>query len=128
MRADGRTAARQASQAISSSDLLEAGDEQLDAGVVGQDLAGRRELAAEDPAQDRVEEEHRVGAERAVRPAGLEEMDGRAGQAAELDLARDLLDEFVALLLGRLVRAHAGPPMDSTGSTRVGWSAPLNAS
>ena len=62
-------------------------------------------------AQDRIEEQHRVRAERPVRPARLEEMDRRAGQAAELDLAGDLLDQLVALLLGRFVRAvHAGPP------------------
>ena len=84
--------------------LLETGDEQLDAGVVGQDLAGGGEVAAEDATQDGIEEEHRVGAERPVRPAGLEEVDGRTGQAAQLDLAGDLLDELVALLLGGFVR------------------------
>jgi hypothetical protein len=41
-------------------------------------------------------------------------MDGRAGEPAELDLARDLLDELVALLLGRLERAHDAPPIGST--------------
>ena len=78
------------------------------------------------PTQDGIEEEHRVRAERPVRPAGLEEMDGRPGQAAQLDLAGDLLDELVALLLGRLVRRCSCRGLRR--STRcVGWSAALKA-
>ena len=65
------------------------------------------QLAAEDAAQDRVEEEHRLAAERPVRPAGLEEHHGRAGQAAQLDLAGDRLDDLLADLL-RLGHPHAG--------------------
>ena len=69
------------------------------------------ELAAEQAAQHRVEEQHRVRAERPVRPARLEEVDRRTGQATQLDLAGDLLDELVALLLGRLEgRRHTEPP------------------
>ena len=43
-----------------------------------------REVAAEQPAQHRVEEQHRVGAQRPIRPARLEEVDGRdrSGRAA----------------------------------------------
>ena len=39
------------------------------------------------------------GAERPVRARCLQEVDRRRGQAAELDLARDLLDQLVALLV-----------------------------
>ena len=61
----------------------------------------RRRLAAEHPAQHRVEEEHRV-ARRAAGTAGSPRGSGPpAGQAAQLDLAGDPLDELVALLLGR---------------------------
>ena len=56
------------------------------------------QIAAEDAAQDRIEEEHRLAAQRTVRPAGLEEHHRRAGQATQLDLARDALDELVARL------------------------------
>ena len=70
------------------------------------------------PREDRVEEQHRVRAERPVRPAGLQEVDRRRGQAAELDLAGDLLDELVALLVGPLAReAHAGISRRSTPMT-----------
>ena len=80
------------------------------------------EVAAEHAAQDRVEEEHRVGAERAVRPARLEEVDRRRRQAAQLDLARDLLDQLVALLLVGLEReAHAAPPAVAAGQLRRRW-------
>src|SRR4029079_10979607 len=55
----------------------------------------------------------------------LEEVDRRTGQAAELDLAGDLLDELVALLLGRLVRrAHAAPPPMGWGDS---WRASAKA-
>src|SRR5262245_51505608 len=80
-------------------ELLEPGDELLDAGLVGEDLAGRGGLAAEQPVERGIEEEHRVRAKRAIRPAGLEEVDRRPGQAAQLDLAGDLLHELLALLL-----------------------------
>src|SRR5262245_26501391 len=80
-------------------EVLETLDELLDAVLVGEQCARARELAAEEPVQDRVEEQHRVRPERPIRARGLEEVDGRAGQAAELDLARDLLHELVALLI-----------------------------
>src|SRR3954447_16449553 len=95
--------------------LFEPGDEELDPGVIGEDLAGRGEVAAEQTAQDGVEEQHRVRAECPVRSARLEEMDGRTAQAAQLDLAAGLLDQLVALLVGRLVRSrHIAPPP-------IGW-------
>ena len=48
-----------------------------------------------------------------VRPTRLEEQDGRRGQAAELDLAGDLFDELVALLLvGSYGRLIGRPPLD----------------
>src|SRR3954451_12969848 len=103
--------------------LLEARDQELDAGVVREDLARRREVATEHAAQDGIEEQHRVRTEGPVRPAGLEEVDGRPGQAAELDLPGDLLDELVTLFLGRLERAHEAPPIVSADR----WSASLNA-
>ena len=78
-----------------------------------------REVAAEHAAQHRVEEEHRVGAERPVRPARLEEVDRRAGQAAQLDLAGDLLDELVALLLGGSYGMLTSAP--------AGWAARASA-
>src|SRR4029450_12436510 len=91
-------------------ELFEAGDQLLDAGGVGEGLGGGREAAAEQAVERRVEEQHRVRPQRPVWPAGLEEVDGRSGQAAELDLPGDLLDELIALLLGRLVgQAHAIP-------------------
>ena len=105
----------QASQADLLVDLLEARDEQLDAGLVGEDLAGGRQVPPEQAAQGRVEEEHRVRAERPIRAARLEEVDGRRRQAAELDLAGDLLDELVALLLGRLERQAHRPPAGGSG-------------
>jgi len=58
-------------------DLLQARDEQLDARLVGEDLARRGEIAPEHAAQHRVEEEHRVRAEGPIGTAGLEEQDGR---------------------------------------------------
>ena len=58
--------------------LLEPVDQRLDPGVVAQQLARRRDLAAEQLAQHRVEEQHRGRAERPVRPAGLEEVHRRA--------------------------------------------------
>ena len=65
-------------------------------------------IAAKQPAKDRVEEEHRVGAERPIRPAGLQEMDRRAGQAAELDLTGHALDQLIAGLVAPLIgEAHA---------------------
>src|SRR5205814_8398894 len=89
-------------------DFLETRDQQLDPRVVGENLRGRFVITAEEPAQDRVEEEHRVRAEGPVRPACLQEMDRRARQSAELDLARHPLDQLVAGLLASLVReAHA---------------------
>ena len=45
-------------------ELLEASDQQLDARVVGHDLAGGRQVPTEDATEHRVEEQHRVGAER----------------------------------------------------------------
>ena len=103
-----RSAAAQASQvissSISSSRAISSSIPVSSARISDADAS----LAAEQAPQDRVEEEHRVRAERAVRPARLEEVDGRAGQAAQLDLAGDPLDELVALLVGPLVReAHA---------------------
>src|SRR2546422_9747920 len=111
-------------------ELLESHDQLLDPGVIGEDLGGAGELAAEQAAQDRIEEQHRVGAERAIRPARLEEVDGRTRQAAQLDLAGDLLDELVALLLGRLVReAHAIPcGVAPSASDAVAAMAASNAS
>src|SRR5438093_12732599 len=87
-------------------ELLEARDELLDPVVVREDLGGRRQLASEEPVEDRIEEQHGVRAERSVRPAGLQEVDRRRRQAAELDLAGDLFDELVALVVGGLER-HA---------------------
>src|SRR5207342_2542394 len=94
-------------------DLLEPRDQQLDPRVVGQDQGRGGVLAAEQPAQDRIEEEHRVRAERSVGPARLQEMDRGSGQAAELDLAGDPLDELVPLLVAPLPgQAHTAtvPP------------------
>jgi len=54
----------------------------------------------------------RVRAERSVRPAGVEEMDRRGRETAELDLAGDLLDELVALLVRGI--AHAAPDPAAT--------------
>ena len=89
-------------------DLLEPRDQQLDSGLVGEDLGRRRVVAAEEAAEDRVKEEHRVGAERAVRSARLEEVDGGPGQATELDLAGDPFHQLVALVLRPLIgEAHA---------------------
>ena len=80
------------------------------------------------PPQDGIEEQHRVRAERPVGPAGLEEVDGRAGQAAQLDLAGDLLDELVTLFLGRLVReAHPMPPLTGAGDAVSETAAPRSA-
>ena len=108
-------------------ELFEPRDEQLDPGVVGEDLGRRGEVATEHAAQDRVEEQHRVGPERAVRPAGLEEMDGGRRQSAQLDLPRDLFDEVVALFLGRLEReahltAPAWPAMGASPAMAI-WNA-----
>src|SRR5215218_9853199 len=63
-------------------DLLEPRDQQLDPGVVGQDGARAGDLAPEHVAQDRIEEQHRVGPEGPVRTARLEEVDGGRGQPA----------------------------------------------
>ena len=88
----------------------------------------RGELAPEHAAQDRVEEEHRVRAERPIRATGLEEVHRRGGQAAQLDLAGDLLDELVALLLGRLVRqAHRGTTGRAAGGRAARRMATPNA-
>ena len=108
-------------------ELLEPRDQQLDAGVVGEDLARPTARSPPNtPAQHRVEEQHRVRAERPVRPARLEEVDRRTGQAAQLDLAGDLLDELVALLLGR-ARTRGSrriglpvAPCDAAGPRRAG--------
>ena len=95
-------------------DLLEPRDELLDPGVVGQDGRRARELSAEQVAQHGIEEEHRVRAQWPVGPAGLEEVDGRRREAAELDLAGDLLDQLVTLLVGGLERqAHRARPTAS---------------
>src|SRR5947207_13847274 len=91
-------------------DLLEPGNQQLDAGVVGEDCRRTSELAAEDAAQHRIEEQHRVRAQWPVRPAGLQEVDRRCRQPTQLDLARDLLDELVALLIRWLEREAHEPP------------------
>ena len=92
--------------------LFKPRDEQLDPGVVGEDLRRGRQLPAEHAAQDRVEEQHRVCAEGPVRTARLEEMHGRSGHPEQLDLPGHLLDELVPLLLA--------------GSERgVHWLAPL---
>ena len=96
-------------------------DQLLDPGVVGEDLGRAGELAAEQALQHRIEEQHRVRAERSVGPAGLEEMDRRPGQAAELDLAGDLLDELVALLLGR---ARTGSSRDAAARRAAPIGAP----
>src|SRR3954452_8767566 len=104
--------------------LLAPRDEQLDPGLVRQDLARRRKIAAEDAPQHGIEEEHGVRAERPVGPARFEEVDRGTCQATELDLPCDLVDELIALLLGRLEGVHDGPPIVSTD----GWSARLNAS
>ena len=95
-RGAGRRPRGQASQAISSSSSSSrAISSSMPVSSARISLADG-ELATEQAAQHGVEEQHRVGAERPVRPAGFEEMDGRAGQAAQLDLARDLLDQLVA--------------------------------
>src|SRR5688572_22176485 len=108
-------------------ELLEARDQHLDARVVGHDLAGGRQVPTEDAAEHRVEEEHRVGAERAIRPAGLEEMHRRGCQPAQLDLARDRLDELVPLLLGGLhLEVHPAAPRDAL-ARRVGVGAGAGA-
>lgn len=97
-------------------DLLEPRNEQLDPRVVGEDRRRARKLTAEDAAEHGIEEQHGIGAQRAVRPAGLQEVDGRCRQATQLNLSRDLLDELVALLVGRLERkAH-----ERAG--RTGWA------
>lgn len=96
-------------------ELFQPCDELLDSRVVGKDLRGAGEAAAEQAAEDRIEEQHRVGAERAVGSAGLQEVDGGARQAAELDLTGNLFDELVSLLLGRFVRkAQATAPLTAT--------------
>ena len=79
------------------------------------------------PREGRVEEQHRVAAERPIRPAGVQEVDRRRGQAAELDLAGDLLDEIVALLVGPLAReAHAG--ISRRSGPRTGTVGPATTS
>src|SRR5687767_440005 len=80
-------------------EVLESLDQLLDPVLVGEEGGGARHLAAEQPVQHRIEEEHRVRAERPVWPRGLQEVDRGRGQSAELDLARDLLDHLVALLV-----------------------------
>ena len=50
------------------------------------------------PRSTGIEEEHRVRTERAVRAARLQEMHRRRREAAQLDLARDALDEVVSLV------------------------------
>jgi hypothetical protein len=109
-------------------DLFEPRDQQLDPGIVGEDGRGTGELAAEDAAEHRIEEQHGVRAKRTVRPAGLQEVDCGRGQAAELDLACNLLNELVALLVGRLEREAHEPPgrtdwaftIASTSMSRMG--------
>ena len=54
-------------------DLLEPLDEALDAAFFGEDALHRVRSAAEDGPERRVEEEHRLAAQRAIGPAGLEE-------------------------------------------------------
>src|SRR5438128_5179167 len=103
-------------------EVLEPSNELLDPGIVGENFAGRRKLAAKQPAQNRIEEQHRVAAERPIWTARLEEMDRRAGQPAELDFAGDAFDQLVALLVGRFGRqVHGrGPPIGRDGGTSAG--------
>ena len=101
-RAHASGASGQASQATRFVELPETDDQHLDARIIREDLAGRGQAATEEPAQRRVEEQHRVRPERAVRPACLEEADGWRRQPAQLDLAGDLLHELIALLVAGL--------------------------
>ena len=69
------------------------------------DLFRKTEQAAEQAHEDRVEEQHGVRAEGPVRAARLEEMDGRPGQAAELERLRD--DHPVASALDQPAQCRA---------------------
>ncbi|MEZ4597040.1 MAG: hypothetical protein R3C32_09505 [Chloroflexota bacterium] len=63
--------------------------------AVGEHALRLREVAAEHGAQHRVEEQHRLTAQGAIRAAGLEEHDRGAGEPAQLDLAGDELHELL---------------------------------
>src|SRR5439155_19628524 len=59
-------------------------------------------------------EEHGVRAERSIRSAGLEEMDGRSSHPERLDFASPLLAQLVALFLVRPDGpVHESLPRDS---------------
>src|SRR5215210_1376509 len=108
--------------------LLKPGDELLDPRVVGEKLRCAREIATEQPLQHGVEEQHRVRAERPVRPARLEEVDRGPGQPAQLDLPGHLLDELLALLLRGLVgQRHAIPSRSPAVGLVVSARAASNA-
>src|SRR4249919_1791364 len=78
--------------------LFETCDELLDSVIVGHDLARGRQIAPEHATEHGIEEEHRVRTERAVRAARLQEMDRWRGEASQLDLARNALDQVVSLV------------------------------
>src|SRR5450755_1519619 len=86
--------------------LLEPLDQLLDPDVVGQQLGGGAELTAKEAVEGRVEEEHRVAAERPVGAAGIQEVDRRRRQAAQVNLPGDAVDQLVALLFSSLRREH----------------------
>lgn len=93
--------------------LLEPLDESLDAGVVGEHTLRLRQVASEEAAQDRIEEEHGLAAQRMVWTARLEEEDGRSGKAAQLNLSRYELHGLLPEL--RLIPRirHAGVTISS---------------
>src|SRR3954462_14212129 len=89
--------------------LLESLDELLDAVVVGEDRRRAGDVAAEQPAEDRVEEQHGVGAEGVIGPGRVEELHRRCRQAAQLDFTGDLFDELVTLLVAHALHVRHDP-------------------
>ena len=87
-----------------------------------------RELAAEQAVQHRVEEQHRVRAERPVRPAGLEEVDRRArsGRGAGSRGRPARRARRAAPRVGLVREAHATPR--SRAGRRAGRSRPAPTS
>src|SRR5664280_1126901 len=78
--------------------VLQTLDQLLDAEIVGQDLRCDRIIAAEYVMKRGIEEDHRTAAEGTVGATGLQKQDRGHGQAAQLNLARCLFNEVVAVL------------------------------
>src|SRR5690349_14554992 len=112
--------------------LLEAVDEGLDPGLGAHQLGRGRRLAAEDLAQHGVEEQHRRSAERPVRPARLQEMDGGTREPPQADLPGHGLHEGFPTLVERFERQAHEPGSSSrcassgSGATPSGWPGPTD--